>query len=148
MTRIGRLPVTNPSRTLLDLGSVADADVVERAMESALRVRKTSLPELEELVDGRGGRRGGSVLRQVLARRPSGTAPTESDAETLFVQLCRRHGFEEPQRQYRLLLGGRPIRVDFAWPGVRLAVEVDGGQVHGNPSALGSGSQAAKPSCP
>jgi very-short-patch-repair endonuclease len=40
-------------------------------------------------------------------------------------------GGADPVRQYRLILGGHAYRVDSAWPGPRLAVEIDGAAVHG-----------------
>src|SRR2546421_2829702 len=43
---IGPLPVTEVSRTLLDLGAVCDRDVVEAALETALRRGQTSIPKL------------------------------------------------------------------------------------------------------
>jgi very-short-patch-repair endonuclease len=70
-------------------------------------------------------------LAAVLTARPPGAPPTESDAETLFVQLVRRGGLPDPIRQYRLRLRGRLVRLDFAWPVLRIAVEIDGAATHG-----------------
>src|SRR5262249_16892342 len=65
------------------------------------------------------------------ALRPPGAPATGSDAETLFVQLVRTAGFPDPVRQYWVVLGGRRYRLDFVWPALRLAVEIDGAAVHG-----------------
>lgn len=46
--------------------------------------------------------------------------------EMLLLQHIRAFGLPEPERQYRHLRG-RKFTLDFAWPEVRLAVEVDGG---------------------
>jgi len=82
------LRVTDPARTLCDLGAVCDADVVERAMESALRRGLTSIKRLEWRCGQlqRRGRAGPNVLRTVLRRRPMNAKPTESDLETLYLQ--------------------------------------------------------------
>jgi very-short-patch-repair endonuclease len=72
-----------------------------------------------------------------MAGRPADTPPTESDAETLFVQIARAIGLPPPRRQFRILIAGREYRIDFAWPELRLAVEIDGSSVHG-PRQLGS----------
>ncbi len=80
--------------------------------------------------------RGTQVLRQVLARRAPGTPPTESDAETLFLQLARRTGLPEPRRQFTVPTPEGVFRLDFAWPARRIAVEVDGAATHATPAAL------------
>jgi very-short-patch-repair endonuclease len=128
------MPVTAVSRTLVDLGAVVPFDILERAVEWGLRQGRTSLAGLEEMLTVRSGV-GARRLGAVLTARPVGAPPTESDAETLFVQLVRRGGFPDPVRQYRLRLRGRLVRLDFAWPALRLAVEIDGAGVHG-PDAL------------
>jgi very-short-patch-repair endonuclease len=135
------LPLTTVAQTLCDLGTVCGLEVVERALEDALRrrlVRLSSLAARAELASaGPVGAQGGArVLCQILERRPVGAPPTESDAETLFLQLVRRAGFPEPVRQLPLVVRGRPVRVDFAWPARRLVVEIDGAATHAG-DALG-----------
>jgi very-short-patch-repair endonuclease len=136
ITRIQRLRVTTAARTLVDLGAVVDLRVLERALESALRHRLVTLNDLAEQA-GALRSTGSKRLSHVLAIRPPGAPPTESDAETLFVLLVRSMGLPDPTRQLTVLLQGRRYRLDFAWPSLRLAVEVDGGSVHG-PDRLSS----------
>jgi very-short-patch-repair endonuclease len=126
----GGLPITTVARTLVDLGRPESVAVVERATEWALRNRQVDIAQLTAL-STRVGTQGGRVLRAVLAGRPDGAVATESDAETIFVQLVRRAGYPDPVRQFRVLLRGRRCRLDFAWPLLRLAVEIDGAAVHG-----------------
>ncbi|HEX9547950.1 MAG TPA: hypothetical protein VF942_11470 [Acidimicrobiales bacterium] len=134
--QIQGLAVTSATDTLLDLGSIVDTDRVERAVECALRRELTSVLQLETARDLRGGG-ASNTLRDVLRRRAPGTAPTESDAETLFLQLTRVAGLPDPERQFLVLLGGRRYRIDFVWPRRRFAVEVDGAETHANADALG-----------
>jgi very-short-patch-repair endonuclease len=124
------LPVTTVARTLADLGSAETPAVVERATEWALRNDLVTVTDLDAITQ-RLTKSGARGLATVLARRPLGAPPTESDAETLFVQLARDLGYPDPVRQYPVLLRGRRFRIDFAWPGLRLAVEIDGAVVHG-----------------
>jgi very-short-patch-repair endonuclease len=130
LTEVAGIPLTNVVRTLADLGSVTEADVVERAVESALRRSMVTVADLEcaAISTRSAGRR---VLAAVLARRPAGVVPTESDAETRFEQLCRAAGLPVPQRQIRISIGGRFYRLDFGWRPIRLAIEIDGVSVHG-----------------
>lgn len=121
--------VTSIAQTLVDLGPVVGPDLVERALEDGLRRGTVTLADLRRLAAVAPG--ASRVLRSVLARRPAGSPATESDAETLFVQLVRRGGLPEPLRQFTMVVRGRLVRLDFAWPTPRLAAEVDGVRFHG-----------------
>jgi very-short-patch-repair endonuclease len=80
---------------------VVEDDVLERALESA--------------------------LRRVLDRRPPAAAATDSELETRFLQLVRDAGLPQPQRQYEVRDGtGFIARIDFAYRDRRLAIELDG----------------------
>ena len=130
------LPVTSVARTLMDLGQVVNASVLERALECALRERYVTVARLRGALDAAPRLRGTSNLRSLLASRPAGLPPTESDAETLFVQLARAIGLPAPQRQYIVQTPEGRFRVDFAWPALRIAIEIDGATTHASPSAL------------
>lgn len=130
------LPVTSVRRTLLDLGQVTSDAVVERALEWALRKRHVSVDELRAAVATKANQPGTRALRHLLTHRPPGLPPTDSDAETLFVQLVRRTGLPEPQRQFPVPTAEGTFRVDFAWPARRLGVEIDGAGTHASREAL------------
>jgi very-short-patch-repair endonuclease len=136
-TAEGWPPVMAVPRTLADLGAVLAPDAVERALESALRRRLVSLADLRSITERLKWQRGMPVLREVLRRRPEDAPATESDAETRFVQLCRRAGVEEPVRQHPLILDGQRMRLDFAWLRHRVAAEIDGAAAHAG-DALGA----------
>jgi very-short-patch-repair endonuclease len=72
----------------------------------------------------------------VLNRRPPGAPPTESDLETCLLQLSRRAGVREPERQWELRANGRIYRLDFAWPDSHFAIEGDGADTHTGRHAL------------
>lgn len=88
---------TDPTRTLVDLGAVVPRAVVERALESALRHRLTTVERLHwrRSALARRGRAGPAVLKEVLDRRRSGVPPTESNLETLFLQCLRAAGAKD-----------------------------------------------------
>ncbi|HUC15123.1 MAG TPA: hypothetical protein VMS00_11790 [Acidimicrobiales bacterium] len=130
------LRVTSVTRTLLDLGQVVGPEIVERALESALRKGHVSVDALVEAVAAVPRLRGAGALRSVLASRPPGAPPTESDAETLFLQLARRAGLPEPLRQFSVPTSEGAFRLDFAWPLRRVAVEIDGAATHASREAL------------
>ncbi len=73
----GRVPVTKPARTLVDLGAVAHFDVVADLVEAAIVRRLGTVTGLQTMVDevAQKGRRGCGVLRAVLDQRQLGLIP-------------------------------------------------------------------------
>lgn len=120
------IPVTEPSRTLLDLAAVL-------TLEDAWRRGLVTLARLRwRLAGSRSkGKRGATELRKLLDDRPRGTAPSGSALEVRFKQLLKSSGFHLPVGQYEIKDKGILIaRVDFAYPDSKLAIEVDGYKWH------------------
>lgn len=133
MTLVGVIPVTTVTRTLLDLGAVCSPRLVELAVESALRRRLTTMPQLRATLArlGRSGRNGAGTLRSLVDARDIGSRPTESEMETLLLQALRAHGLPEPVRQHEVFWGSSFVaRVDAAYPAARVAIEYDSDQFH------------------
>ena len=120
------IPVTNPIRTVGDLGAVAPR-LVPGAIERGLYLDRFSVDALWRLVDdlGRPGRRGVGVLRRALQRRALGSAKSHSPLESTFADLARTTGLGV-EYQYEVELGGRRYVLDFAVPAVKVGVEIDG----------------------
>jgi very-short-patch-repair endonuclease len=121
------IPVTSATRTIIDLAGVVDGDILELALEDALRRHLTSVATLRWRLEGMAGpgRRGARRLRPLLEERRG--RPLESALEVRFEQLLRRHGLPLPERQR--VVGSR--RVDFLYPIFGLVVEVMGWRYHG-----------------
>ena len=132
VTVVDAIPVTTATRTLIDLASVIPADALEEALDDALRRRLTSVRRLQwRLVQlGTRGRPGSGILRGLIEAR-EGKANTESPLETRFLRLLRRAKLPLPVCQYEISDRGRLVaRVDFSYPDVRLAIEIDGYRWH------------------
>lgn len=132
VTVVDAVPTTDATRTCCDLGKVVGDDIVERAVESALRLGLTSLPRLRSRAErlARPGRSGPASLRRVLERRGR-RAATESDLETLALQCLRSAGVPDPVVQLVVRHGGRSVaRVDLAWPDELVYGELDGRSHH------------------
>jgi very-short-patch-repair endonuclease len=133
-TKIGRIPVTIPTRVLLDLAGTLPPAILEGALDDALVRHLTTLSALERLLDRAGGRgRPGSprLSDLVLARREGRERPTESELEDDLKALIRRFNLPEPERQHPIdLPGGGTARFDCAYPALRLALEADGDEHH------------------
>ena len=124
-----RIPVTTPARTLLDLGAVAPALVVESALEDALMRRLVTFALLTGTLERLGGpgRSGAGVLRALVLERDPATAPTQSMLEDLLFRVVRRGGLPAPVRQYEVA----GVLLDGAYPDVRLGLEADSRLGHG-----------------
>lgn len=133
VTRRRGIPVTNPMRTLVDLGAV-DKWAVADALERAVIARVCSVVAVERVLDevARKGRRGAGVIRRVLDDRALGQARPDGLLEARFARLVREHRLPTPVFQHRVAR----YRVDFAYPGSMIAIEVDGFEVHASPAAL------------
>jgi very-short-patch-repair endonuclease len=139
LTNRAKLPVTTPMRTLVDLGAVVPEHLVADALERALIARICSVVAVERALDdvARRGRAGAGVIRNILNERALGQARPDGLLEARMARILREAGMPAPHFQFEVRINGRLIaRVDFAYPDVRLAIEVDGFEVHGTPSAF------------
>ena len=129
VSRCWRIPVTTPARTLLDLGAVLEVEGVESALEDALMRRLVTFELLGRTLSRLGGpgRRGAGVLRGLIEERDPATAPTQSVLEDGLMRVLRQGGLPEPVGQYEV--GG--VRLDFAYPHLRLGIEADSRIWHG-----------------
>ncbi len=133
------IPVTNPLRTLRDLGAVAPAWVVQDALERAVVARLVTVAAVEQAraeLAGR-GRSGAGVLGRILDDQALGARPPDSVLEARLASILRRARVPEPVFQHEVRHGRRFVgRVDFAYADLQLAIEVDGLDAHGSATAL------------
>jgi very-short-patch-repair endonuclease len=136
-----RIPVTNPLRTMVDLAAVLSADEVEDALDAGLAYPSlfsvAAVGAMRERL-ARPGRPGAGVLRRVLEERALGNALSDSRLERQMAELLRRAGLPPAAFHFVVLTPGGAFlaEVDFAYPEIRLAIEVDGFGVHGTPRAM------------
>lgn len=138
VTRRLRVPVTNPMRTLADLGAVLRPAAVEDALDLALVARITSIPGIERVLDdvARPGRNGAGVLRHILDERALGTARPDGLLEPRMARLMRRYGLPPAVFQHPVRIGKSRYRIDFAYPELMIAIEVDGYEMRASPRAM------------
>ena len=129
------IPVTNPIRTLLDLGAVVDDETLEVAIECALRKRLCSLRALQNAsASTPRGRRGPAACRNLLKLRGD-VAPAGSRLEVKLIRLLRSSNLADPQRQLRVNVKSGKRFLDFAYPEFMLGIEVGGKGTHTGPVA-------------
>lgn len=137
LAKVGPIPTTNASRTLLDLGAVADEEVVETCLEHALRIGLTSIARLRWRLNevGRSGHPGTATLRRLLDQRDLTARPAQSVLEVRFIRRIRARALPEPVRQLEVAIGRQRRYIDFAFPHALLGVEVGGRDSHSGPAA-------------
>jgi very-short-patch-repair endonuclease len=130
--------VTNPLRTLVDLGAVSSRWVVEDALDRGLAAGLFTVAAVEWMryEVARPGRRGSGVLRTVLDDRALGAAPPDSVLEARMAYLLRSQGL--PPALFHHRVPEAHAVLDFAYVDRRIAIEVDGFEVHGTPRAMAS----------
>src|SRR5207245_4356318 len=107
LTVVDGIPVTTAARTLIDLAGIVDADVLEEALDDALRRGLVTVRRLRWRMAEVGARR---VLTDFVDARAGGRV-TESTLETRFLRALRKAGLPKPIAQHRI----GHYRVDFAY---------------------------------
>lgn len=120
--RDGQL-VTSGTRTALDVATTCDTEHGVVVVGGMLHAGETSLEQLRQTLLAMSSWPETIRLRRVV--RLADPRP-ESVAEHRFVYWCDRIGLPAPVPQLEVPAGGRRFRLDFAWPELRLWVEIDG----------------------
>jgi len=123
------IPVTSPTRTLLDLATELDAIPLERAVNDADKrglVDPETLREHLTLYNGQPGVRPLRLLLDKLFFQLS-----DSDLEIYFRRIVKTAQLPMPLSKQLV----NRFEVDFFWPDLGLVVETDGLRYHRTPSA-------------
>lgn len=123
------IPVTDPDRTMLDLGRYLGPRRLARTIEGA---RRDGLVDWSSLIrtlarHARQGRHGVRRLREVILADAGREAITDTDVELLVLALLREFGLPEPVVHHHVYDGERFVaEVDLAYPDAKVAIECDG----------------------
>ena len=133
--------MTRPSRTIVDLGAVLPAGELEDVLDRALTKRLLKVEGVEQTLKeltGK-GRPGTALVAKILDERALGKDAADGLLEPRMARLLQAAGLPPAEFQHPIHTpDGRFLaRVDFAYPELLLAVEVDGWSVHGTPRAMG-----------
>jgi hypothetical protein len=122
------IPVTSPTRTLVDLATELSPLGVERAVNEADKRDLIDPEALRLSLDVYTGQPGAPALRHLLDKRTFRLS--DSDLEILFRPLADAAGLPPPLSKQ--IVNG--FEVDFFWPELGLVVETDGLRYHRTPS--------------
>jgi hypothetical protein len=131
-SRLG-IPCVSAARALVDISGRTRPDELGRALDDLLRRKVCTLDEVRRcaarLHPGPG--RSLRAMHRALAERWPGYDPGETDLETRAVRAIAKAGLPLPRQQYRMRLRGKPVRIDLAYPDLKIAIEVDSWEYHG-----------------
>jgi very-short-patch-repair endonuclease len=132
VVRCDGIAVTDPDRTLLDLGRYLGQQRLARTVEAARRADLVTWSSLIATLarHARRGRAGTRRLRAVILAGAQRTEVTDTDVELLLYGLLIDAGLPPPAIRHRVYDGDRFVaEVDLAVPDLLIAIEVDG-KVH------------------
>jgi hypothetical protein len=129
--RVQGIPCTSADRTLVDLAGACEAAELETLLVAAESLGLLKRGRLAELVAERERRPGIKRLAALLAERP---AVARSWAEVHFLPVCTLAGVPRPHLNHPVVVPtqSRPLIVDFAWPEIAMAIELDSQRFHGD----------------
>ena len=129
------IPCTSVPCTLLGLAAV-DPDALDAALATAERSSTLDLRAVDELLRRAPHRPGVRALRTALAVIAVEFEWTNSELERRAFALFAQAGLRRPAVNAWIEVAGDGLSVDFSWPALRLAVELDGWETHGDRQAF------------
>lgn len=116
------------TRAIIDMARSASAGTLETVIDSAVRMRRTSIPTLtRRMAELSGQGRHGIVLLRTLLLDAGG----ESHLERRMLRLLRDAGLPRPEPQVvHRRRDGRVMRVDFQYSAAWIVMEVSGRRGH------------------
>jgi hypothetical protein len=131
------LPVTSPMRTLFDLAGVLSDFLFRRAVREVEVQGLRDHLSLVDLLRRHPRPPGAEAIRAAIAAGGTPATVNLNEGEQRFAELVASAGISTPAHRYGIAVEGDWFEVDFAWPDLRVAVEVDG-PIHETPIVTAS----------
>jgi hypothetical protein len=126
---------SSPARILIDVGGVLSGASLASMLDRALSLGLVRITDLDAATQAGSRARGAAALRRCLHELGHIGAPKPSVLESRMARLFIRYRLPRPHAE--VVWGQRPMyRIDFAYPGIKLAVEVYGYAWHHSPDQL------------
>ncbi len=125
IVHIDGMPVSNGTRTVLDLFAVLPSTSAELALEDALRRKITTIERLWDEYESlcRPGRNGCKPFRRALLTRDHRDGTLQSRMEAKLRRVVNRLPGGRPLPQVRAETGDSTYFIDFAFPDIKLGIE-------------------------
>ncbi|MBL8909180.1 MAG: DUF559 domain-containing protein [Archangium sp.] len=137
VSSIDGLRVTSPTKTILALAPTLAEHDLRSMLDEALRRKWTTLDRLESALKKVGELRSEfGALARLIHEYQGGDGPTESELESMTLELIDMAGLPRPVKQRSVVVNGRVRRLDFWWPDFKIVLEVDGYAHHSSPRSF------------
>jgi hypothetical protein len=125
VTTIEGIPCTSVEWTLIHLGAVVPAVLVEQALDDALRRNLTTPEKLWQVFQRVAGKgvRGVGVIRPMLVRRLGTSGRRPNGFEKKLFRILKRAGLPLPEPQWEIRDGDWVAFADWGWAHRRVALE-------------------------
>lgn len=127
--RADGIRLTSPPRTIFDCADMIGADATASVLEQILNERLATFGTITDTVQRlyHPNRPGSRTILAVIRSRPAWRAALQSDLEVKVLEEMSRQELPVPATQFPMRLPGydHGIAIDFAWPNLKLAIEVD-----------------------
>jgi hypothetical protein len=128
------IPVTDPTRTVIDCCAVLPEDAAQAVMDDACHKRLTTpgriLARVEDLAER--GRNGLALARTLVERRIDGGERIESRLTRKLFSLVKASHLPNPVCLFPVTLpNGLTLHPDLSYPALMVAIEADGYEEHG-----------------
>lgn len=133
-----RIPVTSRARTIVECSGRLTVKQTGKLIDDYKRQDKLAIERVRACfarLAGGGRRRLQSVTAALCFRIP-GYDPGESDLELSTLRTIIRAGLPIPVQQHRMVLDGKRVRIDLAYPSERVALELQSWDWHGGREAF------------
>ena len=119
--------LTSPPRTIFDCADMIGREATTSALEQLLNEQRLTFGTITDTLQRlyHPHRPGSATMLAVIKSRPAWRAALQSNLEVRVLEEMARQGLAVPVTQFPMRLPDRDIAMDFAWPSVKFAVEVD-----------------------
>ncbi|HVF74795.1 MAG TPA: type IV toxin-antitoxin system AbiEi family antitoxin domain-containing protein [Acidimicrobiales bacterium] len=126
VTTVHDLASTSVARTVVDLAASVEPVALQRMLDDGIVRRLCTADDVARCLDRSEARRGRRRLVPLLDAR----LRSDSHLEQVWLRRLQRAGLAPAKTGFQLVIEGRVLLLDFAWPAEKVGIEVDGWRPH------------------
>jgi len=135
MTTHGNLPIVVPPLTVVQVAQTSDPVLVKSIANDLVKRHWTGFPAILRWVEIVGDRRRTAALRDLCLRAIDVGGHDDSPPARRLAESLRRAGVAPFELDYQVETPDGVLRIDIAWPRVRVGLEYNGARDHDTPLA-------------